>query len=111
MGIVPRRSHHSPRSWISVYLWYLMVRTTVVTHNIPGLFVVVSSDKGPVTQVFTADWNARPVPCTHTLLILIVDDRIVGSSVPILYRNLVCPTRYPPWYIHVDIVEQGSSPQ
>ena len=41
MDIVPRRSHHSPRSWISVSYC-----TTVVTH-IPGLLVVVSSDIVP----------------------------------------------------------------
>ena len=41
MDIVQRKSHHSPRLWISVSYC-----TTVVTH-IPGLLVVVSSDMVP----------------------------------------------------------------
>lgn len=42
MGIGPRRSEHSPRSWMSVYRMY----TTVATH-IPGVLVVVSRDIVP----------------------------------------------------------------
>ena len=89
MDIVPSRSHHSPRSRISVS--YCM---TVVTH-VPGLLVVVSSDIVPWQEI-TAERNARLVSRTHTLSspssLMVV---LVESSVPILYQNLACPPRYP----------------
>ena len=89
MDMVQRRSHHSPRSWISVSYF-----TTEFTH-IPGLLVVVSSVIVPWYAI-TAQRNARLVPHTHTLSspssLMVV---LVGSSVPILYQNLACPPRYP----------------
>ena len=90
MDIVQRRSHHSPRSWISVSYC-----TTVVTH-IPGLLVVVSSDMPRDNLSIIAQRNARLVPRTHTISspssLMVV---LVGSSVPILCQNLACPPRYP----------------
>ena len=89
MDMAQCRSHHSPRSWISVSYF-----TTVFTH-IPGLLVVVSSVIVP-WYVITAQSNARLVPRTHTLSspssLMVV---LVGSSVPILYQYLACPPRYP----------------
>ena len=117
MDVVPRRSHHSPKSCVSVscttdrsptFLDYLLssvvvcygatywatgVKDRSITQ--PRVSLII---RGIVPwQVINADRNASLESRTHTLsspssLIVV----LVGSSVPILYyKNLACRPRYP----------------
>ena len=90
MDMVQRRSHHSPRSWISVSY----CTTTVCGHTCSWTTCGRQQCHCPVASNHCPKECEARAPHTHfsspsSLMV------VLGSSVPILHQNLACTPRYP----------------